>query len=621
MKPISIGILTLLCVSISGYSQEKSDSLLVQQLDEVVVSDSRFELKRENSGKMVISIGAEVLERNQGVPIAKLLNQFSGIEIGGSRSRQGEILGVYARGGRGRQVLVLLDGVRVSDPSSFSQEYDLRSLSTTNIESIEIIKGATSTLYGTNAATAVINIKTKKSADKAIAATFLSQMGTNQTAADQNYRLASFRNSAQIGGTLQAFTYSMAVTNDYSNGLSSLSTTTMEEDPFSRTQTEVRMGYRPNESFSLSVYGQERRLRNDYDESFGFVDAPYQFVSLQQRAGVSGALDYPGGNINLNAAFTAYDSENISAFPSEFKGDNFILDVFNRYTMGDRLFTVLGLNYGRDQTKFANTARTTQFDPYFNLVFLSGKGLNLNSGVRMNIHSEYGNHWVYNLNPSYSWKMKSGYLKGIFSYSTAFIVPSLTQLFGEFGANPVLQPETNRTLEAGVERVWEGKMRASLVYFNRREENAVIFNNSTFQYFNASSDIKVSGLEFEWHWQPIEQWEINANYTFTERKGDNAIRIPKHKLNMNLGYRFNPGTYASISYGYTGKRLDTDFNSFADLKLEPFSLLGVYLSHEIIQNRLKVHLLAENIGNADFVEVIGFNTRGRNLSVGFQLSF
>ncbi|MBT8206046.1 MAG: TonB-dependent receptor plug domain-containing protein, partial [Eudoraea sp.] len=226
MRPIFIGILTVLCVIAPGYSQIKMDTMLIQQLDEVVVSDSRFELRRENSGKTVITIGAEVLERNQGVPIAALLNQFGGIEIGGSRSRQGEILGVFSRGGRGRQVLVLLDGVRVSDPSSFSQEYDLRSLAISNIESIEIIKGAASTLYGTNAATAVINIKTKKSADKSIAATFRAQMGTNQTASDQNYRLANFSNSAQISGTLEAFTYSMAVTNDYANGISSLSTTT-----------------------------------------------------------------------------------------------------------------------------------------------------------------------------------------------------------------------------------------------------------------------------------------------------------------------------------------------------------------------------------------------------------
>ncbi|MGB5171449.1 MAG: TonB-dependent receptor plug domain-containing protein, partial [Eudoraea sp.] len=120
----------------------------IQELDEVVVSDSRFSLKRENSGKTVIQISQKELAQNQGKTVAEIINTKSGIEINGSRGREGEVLGVFPRGGRGRQVLILIDGVRVSDPSSFSQEYDLRLLNTAAIESIEIIKGAASTLYG-----------------------------------------------------------------------------------------------------------------------------------------------------------------------------------------------------------------------------------------------------------------------------------------------------------------------------------------------------------------------------------------------------------------------------------------------------------------------------------------
>ena len=113
----------LLMSSVKGQEQEK-DSIKIQMLDEVVVSDSRFELKRENSGKTIIKIDAEELQHNQGRSLAEIINKKSGIEIAGSRGREGSILGVFARGGRGRQVLVLIDGVRVSDPSSFSQEYD-----------------------------------------------------------------------------------------------------------------------------------------------------------------------------------------------------------------------------------------------------------------------------------------------------------------------------------------------------------------------------------------------------------------------------------------------------------------------------------------------------------------
>ena len=173
MKKNHLWLITALLAGKGIFAQNvQQDSLKVQQLDEVVVSDSKFELKRENSGKTVIKITAEEMQRNQGRTVAEIINTKSGIEIAGSRGRDGDVLGVYARGGRGRQVLIIIDGVRVQDPSTFSAEYDLRLLAPNTIESIEIIKGAASTLYGTNAVTAVINITTKKSSKKKIAGIF-----------------------------------------------------------------------------------------------------------------------------------------------------------------------------------------------------------------------------------------------------------------------------------------------------------------------------------------------------------------------------------------------------------------------------------------------------------------
>ncbi|MDX1364470.1 MAG: TonB-dependent receptor plug domain-containing protein, partial [Arenibacter latericius] len=187
-----IGLYAALMACSSVIAQEEEAT--IQHLDEVVVSDSRFELKRENSGKTVIKITAEEIKRSQGKTIAEIINSKSGFSIAGSNGKEGTVLGVYARGGRGRQVLVLVDGVRISDPSSVNQEYDLRLLSTANIESIEIIKGAASTLYGTNAATAVINITTKKASENKISGNFQSSMGTNHTSEDQNYNIADFSN-------------------------------------------------------------------------------------------------------------------------------------------------------------------------------------------------------------------------------------------------------------------------------------------------------------------------------------------------------------------------------------------------------------------------------------------
>ncbi|TDQ29458.1 TonB-dependent receptor plug domain-containing protein [Zeaxanthinibacter enoshimensis] len=602
------------------YAQEiPGDSAKVEILDEVVVSDSRFALKREYSGKTVISIGPEELQKYSGRSVAEVINTRSGLEIAGSRGRPGEVLGVYARGGRGRQVLVLIDGVRVTDPSSFAQEYDLRYLGTDNIESIEIIKGAASTLYGSNAATAVISITTRKASGETASGNFESSMGTNQSHDKQQYKLAEFSSNARVDGTLGDFSYKTSFSSAYSDNLSSLVTPGDEEDEFSRFQANLSLGYRFSPKSSLRVYGNQSKLRSDYDESFGLQDAPYQFRSEQKRAGLAGIIGYRNGDININAAVSEFESENISAFPGTFRGQTWVVDAFNKYTFNDKFYTLFGINYNKEKAVLEGDQSFTLLDPYVNAVYVSGTGLNLNAGLRLNTHSEYGEQMVYNLNPSYSIAAGEGYVKVLASWATSYITPSLSQLFGAFGANPELEPETDRTLEGGLEWAASDRFRTSVLYFNREEENFVFFDNVAFVYNNAANTVKAEGVELEVSWLASEKWSVSGNYTFTERSGDSAIRIPKHKLNASIDYSFGEEGVLSLRYAYTGSRRDTDFSTFTDVELQPFSLLHLYASKELIPGRLKVFLNAENILNEDYTEVLGFSTRGRNLRLGFIL--
>jgi len=608
----------MVCAAIVGQDQQK-DTTQVRILDEVVISDSRFKLKRENSGKTVIKIDAKELERNQGRSIAEIINTKSGIEIAGSRGREGSVFGVFARGGRGRQVLVIIDGVRVSDPSSFSQEYDLRFLSTANIESIEIIKGAASTLYGTNAATAVISITTKKASNKNISANIQSSIGTNQTAEDQNYNVSDFANSAQINGTLNRFSYFVGFANKYVDGLSALITPENEKDNFSNSNTNVKLGYRFTDSFRVMLYGNHTKVKTEFDESFGLIDAPYQFISEQKRVGLSSIFEYENGSVNVNGAYAMYDSESISAFPNTFKSKNLVLDIYNKYNFSDRFYTILGLNYLNDSAEFESIQEFTIVDPYVNVVYVSQFGLNINSGIRFNNHSEYGNHFVYNINPSYTIKTENGYVKVLGSYATSYITPSLTQLFGSFGANPNLEPEEDRTVEGGLEYSVDKQLRISVLYFNRKEENFITFDQN-FMSVNAENTIDAQGMEVELDWLLADKLRLNSNYTFTERKGDNAIRIPNHKINTSLAYTISQRTNASIIYAFTGARLDTDFNTFTDVELSSFSLVDLYVSHEILPGKLKLFLNAGNLFNETYTEVIGFTTKGRNIRIGMNLN-
>ena len=89
---------------------------------------------------------------------------------------------------------------------------------------------------------------------------------------------------------------------------------------------------------------------------------------------------------------------------------------------------------------------------------------------------------------------------------------------------------------------------------------------------------------------------------------------------MSLWYQFCESTNASLSYAYTGERFDTDFATFSDIALEPFSLLNFSIRHELIKNKVNVFLNADNLLNEDYRELLGFTTRGRNFRVGLNLN-
>ena len=123
-------------------AQEVISDQQVNELEEVVLSDSKFALKREKSGKVITKITSEELEKSQGQTLAQVLNRVAGVRINGSQSAAGTDLGVYVRGGRNRQVLIRIDGLTVNDPSSSANDFDLRLIALNQIESIEILKGA-----------------------------------------------------------------------------------------------------------------------------------------------------------------------------------------------------------------------------------------------------------------------------------------------------------------------------------------------------------------------------------------------------------------------------------------------------------------------------------------------
>ncbi len=635
--------MVLLCTTTLVSAQELQKA---EQLDSVFI-DTKVQLPRKNSGKVVTKITSETLERSVGKSVAQVLNEVSGIEINGSRSFDGQNLGYYVRGGRNRQVVIMLDGVQVTDGSQIANDYDLRLVPAQNIEQIEIVKGASSILYGSGASTAVINITTKKSSEKPIAASFTTTIGTNQSQRNRDYRAEEFSNSVNVNGTLDKFFYLATFNNRYTDGLSAIAAPEGEEafesDVFDSFDTYVNLGVHVTENIKMSQFFSYGKFKAGYD-NFDFTDADNLSQSRQLRTGGNFEWKYKNGKYVFNDSYAWIERELSDNFPVKYDSRFYALDNYLQHRIGKQFTAILGFNLSTSnmnafsipfgESQFVQVinkedARFTIFDPYVNVVYISDFGLNINAGARLNTHSVYENKLVYSLNPSYNFALNESNLKVLASYSTAYITPSLFQIFDPSFGNEDLKPEENATIEAGLEFTTNTNFRASAVYFTRNEKNFVDFVtvdpvNFISEYQNIADEFTASGVEVELSKRFNSRWNVMANYTFTQPEERFALRIPKHKVNASVGYMPTESTTFTLNYQYNADREDRFFNMETfeqdSVTLGAFGLLDFYVSHQLLEN-LKVFANISNILNEEYEELFRYETRGRNVRLGLNLNF
>lgn len=631
-------------VSTLGISQQIVDSTQIQQLDEIVITDSKFKLKRENSGKVITKISQAELQNQQGKSIAEIINTTAGLEINGTKSNAGQNLNYYVRGGRNRQVLILIDGVALTDASQIANDYDLRLLNAEQVESIEILKGAASTLYGSGAATAVINIKLKEASNKPISASFRSILGSNKSQSDNTYSINDFRNSVSINGTLNKFSYLASFGNQFTDGLSSLSRgVEPDKDVFNSINGKFKIGYNFSNNFKISAYGSFDDFKAEFDDVYSGPEIEDAAVTDQSRFGISSEFNYSNGSITLNAVYNTINRDIRSSYPANYKAQSFVSDVFNRYQFNNKIYTVLGVNaqknnmesliipYGSsylEQSINPDIANFVILDPYANMVYVSDFGLNMNFGTRLNNHSEYGSHLVYSINPSFKKNVAFGYLKGLASFSTAYITPSLYQLFEPTYGNSDLQPEENTTLEFGIEVNAKNKATVSLVYFNRKESNFIDFvdlGSYVYKYQNIDNTFNASGLELNINFKFSNQLSVQSNATFTHVEEDLSLRIPKVKINASLSYQLSKTTFTNLSYQFNDSRHDAFFNDTTynteQVILNKYALFNFYISHKLKNKKILLFANVTNILNEDYEELYGYSTKGRNINLGLNFDF
>lgn len=604
-------------------------------LDEAVITANKFEQKQSQTGKVIIVISKEQVEKSSGKTIAQILNEQAGITINGAYNVTGSVQTVFMRGASSGRTLILLDGIPVNDPSMINNEFDLNLFSINDVERIEICKGAQSTLYGSDAIAGAINIITvKKEVNKPFNLKVTSALGNKNTV----------RNNIQLYGKAGKLTYTTRFAKLKTNGFSAANDSTkikgFDNDGYDGNVINAGLQYQLMPSLLVKTFILHSQYKAEIDAG-GFTDEKDYTIRNSNLSSGAG-LNFKKGKINITGNYQygelnrAYrnDSLFVNPYGTKFESNKYggrtqYAELYGNGVAAKWLTVLAGFDYrwanmnqqyfslsgfGPYSSNFKDTS-LHQTSLYGSLFFNAlNKKLNVEIGGRTNKHSRYGTNSTYTFNPSFNisknWRVFG-------SIASGFKAPSIFQLFDAFSGNIDLKPEKSTNYEIGVQQS-HSVISSRIVYFHRDIKNGIDYNYATFQYFNFVKQI-VNGVEMELSVRPTEKLNISANYTlitgdeqtqsrktFNDTSYNHLLRRPKHNINLNIGYQFCKSLFASLSAKSVSSRYDAGGYKKEDLLLDSYFLLSAYAQYKWKSN-VKFFVDAQNISGKKFFDIRGYN--------------
>ena len=599
------------------------EDTISKTMDEVVITANKFPQKESGTGKLVSLFTKEQIEKSGAKDLSQLLNDQTGIIINGATSNQGTYKSVYMLGATSAYTLILLDGVPLNDPTGVGGTFDIRLLSIDNIERIEILKGSQSTLYGSNAVAGVINIISKKPVSANPLFNGLMTYGSYN----------SFKGSANISQKTKFFEYDVNYSYNNTDGISEAKDTTgkagFDNDGFKQHAVQALVGINLTDKLKLSPYYRFTEFKGGYDAD-AFIDAPNHYTASLVNTGLTGHYIYKSGTIHFNYGYDFTKRDYLSQFGDfNTKGKFHQAEAYTDHRLSKNVELVAGFNYQVYRIDAPDTTNSI-ISPYASLVLKSNKGLNVEVGGRFNHHNQYGNNFTYSFNPSY---LLDAHVKLFANITSGFRAPSISELFGPFGANPNLKPEKSATQEGGLQAMLlKKKFEFTIAGFNRNINDVIIYEANGYENRDKQHDY---GAELEAGYSFNRQLSLKINYAYVDGRITqkiaakdtsyyNLVRRPKNNAHLFINYRVNENFFISTSLQFTGKRTDTyyDPTTFlaSEVNLKAYGLWNLYAEYTLLKKKLNLFLDAKNLTNKkNYYEIYGYGVQGLNVAGGIRL--
>jgi vitamin B12 transporter len=591
-------------------------------LNEVVITASRSPKKVSDIGKIVKVITKEEIAKAQGRTLPELLNTVVGLTIAGSGSNPSEVQAVYLRGAAAGNTLILIDGISANDASNISGEYNISAIAIDQIERIEVLKGASSTLYGSDAVAGVINIITKKGEGK---------LNANAIVTAGSY--GTFKDAIGLNGNLNQTKINFNISNLSSNGFSTATGVGFDRDDFKQQSAGFNLSRFITSKINISAGLQANRNQAGFDAG-AFADGiGYRYDKKAMLAHVNAKWNLPKGDLS----FIASQNNVKNAFDyggSLVNTNGYIsnLQTVFAYQLTDFIDITSGADYKATKTKqtddysapFNSDNNITSI--YTSLFLKAATIFKMELGGRFNHHSQYGANFTYTFNPSV---LLAKQIKYYVNISSAYHVPSLYQLNSEYG-NLNLKPESSQSYETGFQAsFFKDQITITSSVFKRKINDVIGFGFDAYINQNQQND---QGVELEIGLKPSQRLKLDLNYAYITGKikandSDietyNLLRRPKNSICANLKYTINSKWYVGLNYKWNANRLDQYYDSNSEeinVSLASYSRVDAYLQY-LLSKKITFFTDIKNISNTTYNDFAGYNAKGINFNAGLKFIF
>lgn len=635
---LAIGIcLGLLLIGPASGQSRSEDERGRVELEPTVITGSNLPGETDAGSTHVTVIPGETIREGASASATEALRSVEGLHIDEAGGR-GSVSSVYLRGGDPNHTVVLIDGIKVNDPTnSRGGSFDFSTLNADEIDRIEVVRGSLSSVYGSDAISGVINILTRRGETKP-------EIRLDGSAGSFGYHRELLDASGRTGRLDYALSGSRLDNGEPVEGSAFVNGT-------GRGNIGVRLG-RDTEFRSVFRYATSRMEAYPDDSGgpeYAVIRKSDHRTADERTAGAdlvhnlapaltaTGHFEYFDRDERIDSPGVApgiRDPAGIPPYEADQRFRRYRADSRVLWSMTDWLQMTAGGEFqsedGESDGALEGQGQTipTRFEMERRLwaCFAEGRilpfeNLALEAGIRSD-HPE-GFDARYSPRAGFAYSVSATGTRLTANWGRGFKLPSFFALSHPIVGNAGLEPEISRSAEAGVKQTFfENRISIEATYFNNRVEEAIDFEEGPPPRLVNRRGTTAHGLEVRGSagLRPRITLSPHLTYTETDILGTSEELRNRPKWRGGGAIRWQPATPAVfvLDVLYVGTVPDSSIPT-GDRTLSPYTLVNISGTWTPITH-WEFYLSLRNLLDADYEEAVGFPSPGFQVRGGLRAS-